>query len=120
METMSLPTKVTMRSRVGVEALEGASGGGGSQGEGVVLAVGRERGRGGQARGDVGEVARARARRNALDVDARRAEARALVYRRVVHRRPQRLGGVARADEDRPRPGQALARGGQEALGLAA
>ena len=37
----------------------------------------------------------------------------------VLHRREQRLAGVARADEDRPRARQALARPGQEARGVA-
>ena len=55
------------------------------------------------------------ARAELVDVDAGRPQARALGQAVVLHRRPQRLAGVARADEHGAGVGQALPRPGQEA-----
>ena len=53
-----------------------------------------------------------------LDVHAGRPQLRACLEVRVVHRRPQALGGVAGADEHGLRRRQPLAGVGQEALGV--
>ena len=53
------------------------------------------------------------------DVDAGRAEARPVLQPGLVERRPQALGGVARADEHAARAREALARGAAGSAGAA-
>ena len=119
METISLPTNATWRSVPGARVARARPAAASSRANAWSSlrrhARGQPSGQAGDGRGRLGQ----RPRAELLDVDARRAEARALGQGGVAHRRPQALGGVARADEHGPRPGQALARGGQEALGVA-
>ena len=126
LETMSLPTKATCRSRSGSRRAIAAAASAASRvkadssatapsaaGLGR-LALQRRREPGQPARGLV-----ARARAELLDVDAGRAQPGARAQLGVVHRLPQALGGVARADEHGGRVRDALAGGRQEALGVA-
>ena len=121
---MSLPTNATWRSRPsrGRASPERAAGRRLVAGEGVVAprrspaaarraASAAHPGRGLRARRAGGTPATS---------TPGRPEARAGGQAVVVHRRPQALGGVARADEDRARAGARPSRAsGQEALGVA-
>ena len=112
-ETISLPTKLTMRSRSGSSA-RSASAAPASPPQPAASAP-SSRSASARSRSAAASVARARTRRRRRPAGPSRV---LLGQRRVVHHLPQPLGRVARADQHGARARQALGGVGQEALAV--